>query len=231
MLRWWGNSCANHTQKPSSMQTMSLTNVSQVEIHCVGLQAGVAVYVQREGDAVLLFFVRAVGILTGHPWSISVQLTWDLVLVPEVETDRWVSNGALEDVGRSSALIIVASPLGLHQEHSCSGPNSRSRPRAVKGTIVVLCRAMDVTWRSRVRVHTLHPFQTSFATPPLQGHSSDFCDFLANFTVLLLPSSIIIYHLPLEDFFSRITVLLPRSSWIMIWVWFRYCPLERLWHV
>lgn len=46
---------------------MSLTNVSQVEIHSVGLQAGVAVYVQCEGNAVLLFFVRAVGVLTGHP--------------------------------------------------------------------------------------------------------------------------------------------------------------------
>lgn len=46
---------------------MSLTNVSQVEIHCVGFQAGVAVYVQCEGDAVLLFFVRTFSILAGHP--------------------------------------------------------------------------------------------------------------------------------------------------------------------
>lgn len=78
MLRWRGNNYANQ----------SLTNVSQVEIHCVGLQTRVAVYVQREGDTVLLFSVRTVGILTAHPRSVGVQLTWDLVLVPEVETDR-----------------------------------------------------------------------------------------------------------------------------------------------
>lgn len=80
-------------------------------------------------------------------------------------------------------------------------------------------------------LHHLHPFQTSFATPPLQGHSSDIYDIMANSTVLLPPIPIILYHLPLGDFSSRMTVLLPRSSWIMIRVWFRYCPFERLWHV
>lgn len=91
MLRWRGNNCANHTKTLKHVGQLlyqSLTNVSQVEIHCVGLQARVAVYVQREGDAVLLLSVRAVGILTAHPRSVGVQLIWDLVLVPEVETDR-----------------------------------------------------------------------------------------------------------------------------------------------
>lgn len=83
--------CKPHTKtikQVGQLRHQSLTNVSQVEIHCVGLQARVAVYVQREGDAVLLFSVRAVGILTAHPQTVGAQLTWDLVLVPEVETDR-----------------------------------------------------------------------------------------------------------------------------------------------
>lgn len=69
MLRWRGNNCANHAKPLKHVEQLiyqSLTNVSQVEIHCVGLQARVAVYVQREGDAVLLFSVRAVGILAAH---------------------------------------------------------------------------------------------------------------------------------------------------------------------
>lgn len=88
--------CKAHIKTVShtgQLQNQSLTNVSQVEVHCVGLQARVAVYVQREGNAVLLFAVGAVDILTAHSRSVGVQLTLDLVLVPKVETNRWVSNG------------------------------------------------------------------------------------------------------------------------------------------
>lgn len=45
----------------------SLTNVSQVESLCVGLEIGVAMYVNAEGDAVLFFLGRTVGILTVNP--------------------------------------------------------------------------------------------------------------------------------------------------------------------
>lgn len=65
-----------------------LTDLSQIESRCVGLQARVAVYVKGQEDAVLLLPVRAVGILTVNPRSVSAQLACDIILVPKAVTNR-----------------------------------------------------------------------------------------------------------------------------------------------
>lgn len=52
---------ATHFKKPP------LTDLSQIESRCVGLQARVAVYVKGQEDAVLLLPVWAGGILTANP--------------------------------------------------------------------------------------------------------------------------------------------------------------------
>lgn len=73
--------CHTHTLKKKT----PLTDLSQIESRCVGLQARVAAYVNGQEDAVLLLSVRAVGILTVNPRS--VQLACDIILVPKAETN------------------------------------------------------------------------------------------------------------------------------------------------
>lgn len=54
-------------QHLTDIKTQPLTNLSQVESFCVGLQASVAVYVNSEEDAVLFFFVWTAGIVAVNP--------------------------------------------------------------------------------------------------------------------------------------------------------------------
>lgn len=90
--------------------------------------------------------------LTPDPLAFSSHGIWSWCLKwRQTDESVWGTNA-----DQSSVLIIVASPLRHQQEHSSGGSDARPRPRAVKGAIVVVCRAVDVTWRSRVKAHTLH---------------------------------------------------------------------------